>query len=238
MTAAPRPSLRRMWRIWSVYGVSSILSRSLAFLLLPVYTRVLSPEEWGIRAMVALGLDVIALLCAFGLKEAINRFYTAGDGVRRPSPEAASSGIIAHATFIGIGVSVALVFAPWLAGVLLGDRALAPYLRLGLIADVLPPRAGRGARLPPRPWTGGDARRRVPLHAARAHRVERALRRGPALGRRRDLLRGDHRVRGGRHGVDGVDAARGRDRVLAGPRAADGRSSARRCCSSRSRGSS
>jgi O-antigen/teichoic acid export membrane protein len=123
-----------MWRIWSVYGVTSVLSRSLAFLLLPVYTRVLSPEEWGIRAMVALGLDAIALLCAFGLKEGINRFYTAGDGGRRPWPEAASAGIIAHATLIGIGVIAGLVCAPWLSGVLLGDRALAPYLRLGLVA--------------------------------------------------------------------------------------------------------
>jgi O-antigen/teichoic acid export membrane protein len=130
----PRPSLRRMWRIWSVYGVSSLLNRSIAFLLLPLYTRVLTPQEYGIRAMVALCVDVLGLLFAFGLKEAINRFYTSGDGHRRPWPEAASTGIIAHAFFRAVGVAGGLVWAPWLAGVLLGDSSLAPYLRLGLVA--------------------------------------------------------------------------------------------------------
>jgi O-antigen/teichoic acid export membrane protein len=123
-----------MWRLWSVYGVSSILSRSIAFLLLPLYTRVLTPQEYGIRAMVALGLELILLLVACGLKEGINRFYTSRDATAVSPEQAASTGIIAHAALIGLGVAVGLVFAPWLAGPLLGDAALAPFLRLGLIA--------------------------------------------------------------------------------------------------------
>jgi O-antigen/teichoic acid export membrane protein len=120
-----------MLRTWSLYGVSSVLSRSIAFLLLPVYTRVLSPEEYGIRAMIALGLEIVGLLFAFGLKEAINRFY-AGDAV--PRPEAASTGLLAHVGTIGAGAALGLLAAPWLAPLLLGDAALAPFLRLGLVA--------------------------------------------------------------------------------------------------------
>jgi O-antigen/teichoic acid export membrane protein len=127
------PSLTGMFRLWSVYGLSSILGRSIAFLLLPLYTRVLSPEEYGIRAMVALGIELTMLLVAFGLKEATTRFYVGGpDGVLRP--HAASTGMLTHAGLIGAGVAVGLVASPWLAGALLGDSTLAPYLRLGLIA--------------------------------------------------------------------------------------------------------
>ena len=126
-------SLRGMWRLWSVYGLTSILSRSIAFLLLPIYTRVLTPQEYGIRAMVALGLEMILLLVACGLKEGINRFYTGGDPSVRPD-EAASTGILAHAGLIGLGVVAGLLASPWLAGPLLGDAALAPFLRLGLVA--------------------------------------------------------------------------------------------------------
>lgn len=128
------PSLRGMWRAWGVYGASSILNRSIAFLLLPLYTRVLSPEEYGIRAMVGLGLDLVGLLVSFGLKEAINRFYTGGGPDGAPRPEAASTGILAHAALIGGGVAVGIALAPWLSGLLLGDPMLAPYLRLGLVA--------------------------------------------------------------------------------------------------------
>lgn len=126
-------SLRGMWRLWSVYGVTSILSRSIAVLLLPVYTRVLTPQEYGVRAMVALGLELILLLVACGLKEGINRFYTSGDPAVPPDA-AASTGILAHAALIGLGVVAGLVFAPWLAGPLLGDAGLASFLRLGLVA--------------------------------------------------------------------------------------------------------
>jgi len=124
-----------MLRIWSVYGVGSILSRSIAFLLLPLYTRVLSPEEYGIRAMVGLALELTLLLVACGMKEATTRFYL-GDQASggAPRPEAGSTGILLHAGLIGFGIVGGLLLAPWIAGPLLGDAALAPYLRLGLVA--------------------------------------------------------------------------------------------------------
>ena len=128
MSGAPAaaPSLRGMWRIWAVYGASSILSRSIAFLLLPIFTRVLSPAEYGIRAMVGLGVEFILLLVACGMKEAINRSYV--------SRSAVSTGLLAHTGLIGFGILAGIVAAPWLAGPLLGDPDLAFFLRLGLLA--------------------------------------------------------------------------------------------------------
>jgi O-antigen/teichoic acid export membrane protein len=123
-----------MMRIWSVYGLSSILSRSIAFLLLPLYTRVLSPEEYGIRAMVSLGLEAILMVAACGLKEAINRFYVGGNAAGTARPEAASTGILIHAGLVGVGIGAGLLFSQSLSALLLGDAALAPYLRLGLVA--------------------------------------------------------------------------------------------------------
>jgi O-antigen/teichoic acid export membrane protein len=127
------PTLRRMWRVWSLYGASSILSRSIAFLLLPVYTRVLTPHEYGIRAIVSLGTEATLLVVAFGLKEAINRFYSSADAEGIDPAHAASTGIIAHAAMIGLGSAVGFVLAPWLAGPLLGDATLAPFLQLGFV---------------------------------------------------------------------------------------------------------
>jgi O-antigen/teichoic acid export membrane protein len=123
-----------MVQLCGVYGLSSLLGRALAFVLLPLYTRVLTPEEYGIRAMVSLGVELMMLLTACGLKEAINRFYAGGDATRPVHPEAASTGLMTHALLVGAGAGLTLVFAPWLAGPLLGNPALAEYLRLGAIA--------------------------------------------------------------------------------------------------------
>src|SRR5438045_4024949 len=67
-------SLTAMGRNWFVYGISSIASRLVGFLLLPVYTRVLTPEEYGIRAMVTLGVDVVGMLFSLGIGVAMVRF--------------------------------------------------------------------------------------------------------------------------------------------------------------------
>jgi O-antigen/teichoic acid export membrane protein len=136
VTSAPAvpPSLKGMLRIWSVYGFGSIVSRSIAFLLLPLYTRVLSPEEYGIRAMVGLALELTLLLVACGMKEATTRFYLGAQTTGGTRPDAGSTGILLHGALIGLGIVAGLLLAPWIAGPLLGDAALAPYLRLGLVA--------------------------------------------------------------------------------------------------------
>ena len=54
-------SERRLWRSWFVYSLSSVASRLIGFLMLPIYTRVLSPEEFGIRAMVTVGVDLVGV---------------------------------------------------------------------------------------------------------------------------------------------------------------------------------
>lgn len=125
-------SVTAMGRNWLVYGISSVASRLVGFLLLPVYTRVLTPEEYGIRAMVTLGVDVVGMLFSLGIGVAMVRFF-AGDGERH-RPEAVSTGFIAGAAVLALGVAIALAMAPFLAGIVLGDPIYAPYLRLGLVA--------------------------------------------------------------------------------------------------------
>src|SRR5262245_2379541 len=80
---APRVTARTLWRSWIVYALSSVASRLVGVLMLPIYTRVLSPEEYGIRAMVTVGVDLVGMLCSLGLTTAMVRYYTGEDGQRR-----------------------------------------------------------------------------------------------------------------------------------------------------------
>lgn len=133
MSSRPAPtSTLAVVRNWLVYGVSSVASRLIGFLLLPVYTRVLSPEEYGVRAMVTVGADVVGMLFSLGLGIAMARFYAGERDARRPI--AVSTGLFTGAAVLGAGVLVAIAVSPWLAGLVLGDRIYAPYLRLGLVS--------------------------------------------------------------------------------------------------------
>jgi O-antigen/teichoic acid export membrane protein len=63
----------------AIYGFGSLVSRFIAVLLLPVYTRFLSPADYGlIETLIALSA-VLTVLLAAGVKSAFFRFYFDGE---------------------------------------------------------------------------------------------------------------------------------------------------------------
>jgi O-antigen/teichoic acid export membrane protein len=67
--------LKELLRHSAIYGLGSIVSRVLAVLLLPLYTRYLSPSDYGlIETLIALSA-VLTALVAQGMKSAFFRFY-------------------------------------------------------------------------------------------------------------------------------------------------------------------
>jgi O-antigen/teichoic acid export membrane protein len=126
-------SERRLWRSWFVYSLSSVASRLIGFLMLPIYTRVLSPEEFGIRAMVTVGVDLVGMVCSLGLTTAMIRHYTGERGQGR-HPAAVSTAYVTGTLVLGTGVGLGMLAAPWLATLVLGDAAHAGFLRLALLS--------------------------------------------------------------------------------------------------------
>src|SRR5919206_4464400 len=71
--------LKGLFRHSAIYGLGSIVARILGVLLLPLYTRYLSPGDYGlIETLVALSA-VLAALVAQGMKSAFFRFYFDSD---------------------------------------------------------------------------------------------------------------------------------------------------------------
>ncbi len=67
--------LKELLRHSAIYGLGSIVARVIAVLLLPLYTRYLSPRDYGlIETLVALSA-VLTALVAQGMKSAFFRFY-------------------------------------------------------------------------------------------------------------------------------------------------------------------
>jgi O-antigen/teichoic acid export membrane protein len=67
--------LKELFRHSAIYGLGSIVARILGVLLLPVYTRYLSPSDYGlIETLVALSA-VLTALVAQAMKSAFFRFY-------------------------------------------------------------------------------------------------------------------------------------------------------------------
>ena len=86
-----------------VYGLGMFFNRTVTFLLLPIYTRFLTPHDYGIKELVGLSTDVIGILLATAISGAIYRFYFEYDDIKDRN-EVISSAIIC----IGIGGLIAI----------------------------------------------------------------------------------------------------------------------------------
>jgi len=69
------PQLRRLGKHSAIYGLGGLVSRILAVLLLPLYTRYLSPSDYGkVETLIAL-TTVVGIVLRFGIHSAFFRFY-------------------------------------------------------------------------------------------------------------------------------------------------------------------
>lgn len=59
----------------SIYGLGSILSKAVAFILLPLYTRALTPQDYGVLELIDVTTGMIGIVVNMGVAGAMSRFY-------------------------------------------------------------------------------------------------------------------------------------------------------------------
>ena len=68
-------NVRRISRQLFAYGTADVLVLAISFLLLPIYTRVLSPREYGALALLLVFEAVLKIVSRWGMDAAFLRFY-------------------------------------------------------------------------------------------------------------------------------------------------------------------
>ena len=59
----------------SVYGLATLLHRMISFIMLPIYTRYLSPADYGVLELIYLTTNIIAMVIGLRIEAAVSRFY-------------------------------------------------------------------------------------------------------------------------------------------------------------------
>lgn len=68
--------IKRLTRQTLIYGTGNVLTRFITFLLLPLYTHVLSPDEYGLVTLVYVFLGFMNIVYHYGLDAAFMRQYS------------------------------------------------------------------------------------------------------------------------------------------------------------------
>lgn len=73
-------SVGKLGRQTLIYGLAFVLGRAASFLMLPVYTRYLTPADYGVLQLVQMTVEVAGILLAAGTSNGVLRFYFKAEG--------------------------------------------------------------------------------------------------------------------------------------------------------------
>ncbi|MCX5784650.1 MAG: oligosaccharide flippase family protein [Elusimicrobia bacterium] len=116
-----------------VYGLSTVASRLLTFLLLPFYTHYLSPADYGVVAAVFSYIAFFNILCQYGLDQAYMRHYEE----REKAFPSAFWGVAAVSFVITVVLCAGRQPLALAAGIGAGRGRLVAYSAIILFADAL-----------------------------------------------------------------------------------------------------
>ncbi|MGH7726741.1 MAG: oligosaccharide flippase family protein [Candidatus Eiseniibacteriota bacterium] len=124
-----RESLKRLTRESLIYGLGQTIGRGLQMILVPVFTRVFTPAEYGVVDLMTLVSSIAAFLIVMGTDGALARFfYEAEDGEARRTMVTTSA---AWRAGLALAVAAALwASAPLFSQVVLASPDYAKYVRL------------------------------------------------------------------------------------------------------------
>jgi O-antigen/teichoic acid export membrane protein len=112
-----------------VYTAGVVLNRAVSLVMLPIYTRFLTPADYGVLQLIEMSLDLIAILFGSHLGAGIFRLYQKTDvPAERAAVVSTAFGVVtlAYAT----AGAAAYLAAAWISDVLFGSDARADLVRL------------------------------------------------------------------------------------------------------------
>lgn len=138
-----------------VYGVASILSRFIGFLLMPLYTRILTPADYGVLNIINITVTLVTLFSVLGLDGAAHIFFWDNEDTDRRKSVFSSWCWSQFAASLFIA-SLLIIFADRLSVALFGSDSNSGLFRLSaiiLFTGILPAVAINWFRVRRLPWT-------------------------------------------------------------------------------------
>ncbi len=199
----PRRDLRKLASDSLIYGIPGIVLRFLTAFLVPLYTRVFSPAQYGTRHLVTSTVALLLVVTVLALDNSTYRWYYDSEDLSDRKTTFSSWTWAYLLTSLVAGLAV-FVTSGWLAQIILGSRAYQYVFQLAaatIPASVLGCARNVAARASSRLGLRAHDDRRLSAH----HPRDRRPGLGNAFGHRRGLHRATNRERGGCSGRPTTD---------------------------------
>ncbi len=123
--------LRAFLKDGAIYAIPAFISRGLALFLVPLYTRVLSPADYGSLDLLVVFAGIISLTIALEVSQGVARFYADETDPQRKLLYASSAFWFTLACYSVFAI-VALIFTDSLAPLIMGQTGLETAFQIGI----------------------------------------------------------------------------------------------------------
>jgi O-antigen/teichoic acid export membrane protein len=117
----------------AVYGLADAVGRGLSFFLFPIFTRILTPTQYGAIEVIGTVTYLLSAVLMLGLDSATTRLYYAPEYKERKGTVLGTALMFSVLVYIG-GVTAVLVVHRWVNRMVLGTALYQTALMLALIA--------------------------------------------------------------------------------------------------------
>lgn len=128
--------IRTLGRHAAIYSIGNMLAKLTSFIMLPIYTRYLTPADYGVLELTSMTLDLLAILLGLSVSASVYRFFAA------EKTQAGRDLVMSTAAVGKIGMAILIaalgfVISPWLARVVTPDQGHADYFRLFFLIFIM-----------------------------------------------------------------------------------------------------
>lgn len=119
----------------AIYALTNLISRAVGFIMIPVYTKALTPAQYGIIELIDMAMAILALIAGQRISGALLRFYFDDeDEVRRR--RIVSSGMISCLAVAVVAALILQPLCPLASRIIFGDAEYGRFLQLSLVSFV------------------------------------------------------------------------------------------------------
>ena len=115
-----------------IYGFTGVAATFASLLLVPLFTRVLNPEEFGVLALITTLFSILLVIVNVGMGQAVFRTYFRAS--RKERAIVAGTSFISQTAFPLVGSTAVFVLSGLTSRVLFGDERWTNLIQLSAIA--------------------------------------------------------------------------------------------------------
>ncbi len=114
------------------YSIPSFFSKGISVLLIPLYTRYLSPADYGVFDLFLVFMNIVNLTVAFEITQGVARFYIIENSIRDKILYASTAFWFAMASYL-IFTSICIFFSSSLSFLILGNSDFHDIFEIGVV---------------------------------------------------------------------------------------------------------